>query len=210
MTFDPYSRLISFSSGFEIACPCRLTNMSPYHRAQFLVARCHLISIQFITCLQVGPMSLEWPVAPIARSDESSPSSSHENTHKALFQLSHTPVGGGMHFSHLRYNMILQIGIHVATSPMEVCDVFLGTLGVSLGLFFLHRETESSNSNISGSSLKTTSFVSRRYTGKKNFFRPFRCGPRGSSYSIRSFLVTRMLEDRPYASTRTFCLRMLL
>ena len=34
-----------------------------------------------VTCLQVGPMSLEWPVAPPAGSDQSSLSSSHEDLH---------------------------------------------------------------------------------------------------------------------------------
>ena len=32
----------------------------------------------------------------------------------------HIPVGSGMLVSHLRYNMILQIGIHGATSVMQV------------------------------------------------------------------------------------------
>ena len=58
-----------------------------------------------------------------------------------------------MLFSHLRYSKILQVGIHVATSLMAVCGVVLGTLGVSLGRFFLRKETESSSSTISGSSL---------------------------------------------------------
>ena len=129
------------------------------------------------------------------------------NILKTLFQLS--PVGGVMLFNHLRYSKILQVGLHVATSLMAVCDVLHGTLGVSLDRFFLRKETESSSSTISGSSLKTTtSSVSRRYTGRMSFSRLFRCGPRDSSYLGRSFLETRMQEDRPHASTRTFCLRM--
>ena len=36
--------------------------------------------------------------------------------------------------------MVLQVKIHVATSLMEVCDVLLGTLGVSLGRFFPRRK----------------------------------------------------------------------
>ena len=58
------------------------------------------------------------------------------NIKKALFQLPHAPVGNRMLFNHLRYSMVLQVGIPVATSPMEVCDVSSGTLGVSLGRFF--------------------------------------------------------------------------
>ena len=37
------------------------------------------LPIKATTCLQVGPMSLDWPVDPIAGSDQSSPSSSHED-----------------------------------------------------------------------------------------------------------------------------------
>ena len=48
----------------------------------------------------------------------------------------------------------------------------------------------------------TTSSVSRRYTGRMSFSRLFACGPSDSSYLVRSFLVTRMQEDWPYASTR--------
>ena len=38
--------------------------------------------------------------------------------------------------------MMFRVGIHVASFPMEVYDVLLGTLGASLGRFFLHKETE--------------------------------------------------------------------
>ena len=62
------------------------------------------------------------------------------NILKTLFQLS--PVVGVMLFNHLRYNKILQVGLHVATSLMAVCDVLLGTLGVSLDRFFLRKEAE--------------------------------------------------------------------
>ena len=55
------------------------------------------------------------------------------NILKTLFQLSRTPVGGVMLFNHLRYSKILQVGIHVATSLMAVCDVLLGTLGGLVG-----------------------------------------------------------------------------
>ena len=43
-----------------------------------------------------------------------------------------------MLFNHLKYSMVLQVGMHVATSPTEVCDVLLGTRGVSLDRFFRH------------------------------------------------------------------------
>ena len=38
------------------------------------------LPIKYITCLQVGPMFLEWPVDPIARFDQSSPSLSSEGS----------------------------------------------------------------------------------------------------------------------------------
>ena len=52
---------------------------------------------------------------------------------RTLSQLSRTPVGGVMLFNHLKYGMIPQVEIHVVTSPVEVFDVLLGTLAVSLG-----------------------------------------------------------------------------
>ena len=74
-----------------------------------------------------------------------------------------------MLFNHLKYSMVLQVGIHVATSPTEVCDVLLGTLGVSLDRFFPHRKTGSSNSNISGSSLTTNIICLQEVHGKDEF-----------------------------------------
>ena len=61
------------------------------------------------------------------------------NNNEALFQLHHAPVGGKMLFNHLKYYKVLQVGIHVAISLMEVCDVLLGTPGVSLDRFFHRR-----------------------------------------------------------------------
>ena len=90
--------------------------------------------IKATTCLQVGPMSMDLPVDPIGRFDQSSPSSSSEDPNKehqeGALPTSTRPVGGGTLFNHLKYSMVLQVGIHVATSPTEVCDVFLGTPGV--------------------------------------------------------------------------------
>ena len=85
------------------------------------------------------------------------------NNNEAIFQLPGAPVGGKMLFNHLRYYKILQVGILVVLSLMEVCDVLLGTVGVSLDRFFTNRRTESSNSKISRSPLTTTTYyVSRR------------------------------------------------
>ena len=55
-------------------------------------------TIKATTCLQVDPMSLDWPVDPFARVDQSRSSSSHKipmtNNDEALFQLLKAPVGG--------------------------------------------------------------------------------------------------------------------
>ena len=61
------------------------------------------------------------------------------NNNEALFQLLHAPVGGKMLFNHLKYCKVLQV-IHVAISLMEVCDVLLGTPGVSLDQFLPRRK----------------------------------------------------------------------
>ena len=133
------------------------------------------------------------------------------NNNEALFQLPHAPVGDGTLFNHLKYYKVLQVGIHVALSVMEVCDVLLGTPGVSLDRFCPRRRTESSNSNIWGSSLTTTtSYVSRKYTEETSISRLFRCWLRDLGFLVPSFLETKMQGDRSYASTRIFCLRMLL
>ena len=147
------------------------------------------------TCSQVAPMSLDWPLDAIARFDQSRPSSSPEGPYDeqqpALFQLLHVPVGGKMLFKHLKYYKVLQVGTHVVISLMEVCDVLLGTPGVSLDRFFPRRRTESPNSNTSGSSLTTTtSYVSRMCMEKMSISRLFRCWLRGSGFLVPSFLET--------------------
>ena len=77
---------------------------------------------------------------------------------------------------HLKYYRVLQVGMDVATSLMEVCGVLLGIPGVSFDRFFPSRRTENSNSNISRSCLTTTtSYVSRRYMEGTSIFRLFRC-----------------------------------
>ena len=74
-------------------------------------------------------------VAPIAGYDPSSPASSHKDpdNDNPYGALPDTRVGGGMLCNHLRYSMILQVGILVVTSPMEVYDVLLGTLTGLIG-----------------------------------------------------------------------------
>ena len=160
-----------------------------------------LTSGAHVPALASGSDCKIWSILPLSRLPVKIPMT---NIPKTLFQFPHMYVGGGMLCNHLKYSMVLQVGIHVATSPTEVCDVLLGTLGVSLDRFFPHRKTGSSNSNISGSSLTTTSCVSRRCTERMCFSRLFRCWLRDLVFLVLSFLETRMQEDRPFASTGTF------
>ena len=93
-----------------------------------------MLPIQAITCLQVEPMSLEWPVALPADSDQSSMKIPMTHIRQTLFQLSHIYVGGAMLFNHLKYNEVACTGTHVAIFLMTVFDVLPGILEVSLGL----------------------------------------------------------------------------
>ena len=77
-----------------------------------------------VTCLPVGPMSLDWPIDPFARSDLPRSSLPPEvPSYLVLFQLLHVPVGDRMLFKHHRrhYN-VLQGGMDVALSFPKSCD----------------------------------------------------------------------------------------
>ena len=131
--------------------------------------------IETTTCLQVGPMST---IIPDLRSLLKFPATISD---EALFQLLHVPVGNRILLKHHRkYYSVLQGGMDVAPSFPEVCGVLLGTPGVSMDLLFPNRRTESSNSNISRSSLTpTTSYVPRRCMGRTSLSMLFRCWLRG-------------------------------
>ena len=98
-----------------------------------------MLPIKATTCLQVGPMSLDWPVDPFARFDFSRSSLSPEvpdDPQRGDPPTSHAPVEDSMLFKHnRRYHNVLQVGIDVALSFPKACDVLLGTPGVSLDLF---------------------------------------------------------------------------
>ena len=75
--------------------------------------------IKAATCLQVGPMSLDWPVDPFARFDipdlRSLLNFPTTIDNEALFQLPHTPAGGRMLFNHHRkYYSVLQVWMDMA------------------------------------------------------------------------------------------------
>ena len=63
------------------------------------------------------------------------------DNNEALFLLPHVPVGDRMLYKHYRkYYSVLQDGMDVALSFLEVYGVLLGTPGVSLDLFFQTKE----------------------------------------------------------------------
>ena len=134
-----------------------------------------------ITCSQVGPVSLEWPVALPAESDQSSLSLSHEDPNDGH------PENTFPALPHLRWrrDALQPIQVQQDTAVRDTCGHFFGgglrcVTWNTRGLvgFFLHKETESSSSTILGSSLKTTTLsVSRRHMGRMSFSRLFRCGP---------------------------------
>ena len=82
------------------------------------------------TCLQVGPMSLDWPVNPFGRSDPSRSSLSPvANNNSVLYQLLYAPAGDRMLFKHnRRYYNVPQGGMDVAPSFPKACDVFAGKM----------------------------------------------------------------------------------
>ena len=137
--------------------------------------------MQAATCLQVGPMSLDWPVDPFARFDYSrsslSPEVPSDEQQRGVLPASTR--------SRWRQNA-LQAPPQVLqrTTGWDGCGPFLSrglrcitwNTRVSLDLFSPNRRTESSNSNISRSSLTpTTSYVSRRCMERTSISRLFRC-----------------------------------
>ena len=75
------------------------------------------------------------------------------SNNEAIFQLLRAPIGGKMLFNHLRYYKVLQVGMLVVLSLMEVCDVLLGTPGVSLDRFFFKTEEQRVQTQISQEAL---------------------------------------------------------
>ena len=57
-------------------------------------------------------------------------------TKQVLVRRLHTPVGGGMLFIHLRYNMVLHIVVHVVAFLSSACVVPPGTREDLLDRFF--------------------------------------------------------------------------
>ena len=204
------------------AIPCRASSVLPYgfsggrsiltqevQPVKDIDFTCYkTLPIKTITCLPMGPIFLEWPVALPPECEQSCSSSSQRDSNDEHLENTLPAL------PHSRWSRdALQPQVQQDTAGRDTCGHFpdgglrcvtWNTGGSPLGRFFLHKETGNSSSTISGSPLKTTmSSVSRRYTGRMNSSRLFKCGPRDSRYLVRSLLVTRIQEDRPHASTRT-------
>ena len=163
-------------------------------------------SIKATTCLQVGPMSLDWPVDPIGRFDQSSPSSSPEDPNNE-HQEGALPASTRCRW---RRDALQPPQVQYGTAGRDTCGHFSDgglqciawNTRVSLDRFFPRRKTVSSNSSISGL---------QEVHGKDEFLQAIQVMvPRFRFFFVLSFLGTRMQEDRPSASARNFCLRMLL
>ena len=149
------------------------------------------------TRLPVEPMSLEWPVALPAGSDQYSPSSSHEDP-------------GGEHpgdalpaSPHLRWrrDAIQPPQVQQDGACRNTCGHFpdgglrcvTWNTGCLIGSVFSSQRNRELKLNYFGRLTRTTKLsVSRRYTGRMHSSRLFKCGPRNSDYLVRSFLAVRM------------------
>ena len=112
------------------------------------------LPIKATACLQEGPMSLDWPVDPWARSDLSRSSLSLDAPSDEQ-QLGAFPASTRSRWRQDALQAQPQILQRTkgwdgcGPSFPKACDVLLGTPEVSLDLFSPNQRTECSNSNIS-------------------------------------------------------------
>ena len=172
--------------------------------------------IKAATCLQVGSMSLDWPVDPFARLDHSRSSISPEVPSDEQ-QRGALPASTRSRWRQNTLQAPPQVLQH--TTGWDGCGRFLSgglrcitwnTRGL-IGSVFPNKRTECWNSNISRSSLTTTtSYVSRRCMERTSISRLFRCWLRDLGFLVLLFLKTKTREDRLSAFTGTFYLKRLL
>ena len=105
--------------------------------------------------LTSGPMSPGWTVVPIAKFDRSRPSSSPEDPNDEQRRGA--------------------LPVSTRSRPDRGLRCLTWNTRGLVGSVFPRRKTGSPNSNISGSSLTTTSYVSRRFTERMSISRLFRC-----------------------------------
>ena len=161
-----------------------------------------------VTCLPVGPMSLDWPVDPFGRSDSSRP-------------LLPPDVPGGVQqrgaFSSF-YTPSLETGCSSSTTADITTSYRVGWMW-SLPfrrhamyylkhpgprwIFFYKTKEQRFQTQISlkNSWTTTTSFVSRKYMERTSFCKLSRCWLRDLGSLVPFFLTTKMREDQLSAFT---------
>ena len=116
--------------------------MQEIHPAKDINLTCFkTFPIKATTCIQVGPLSLDWPVDPIARFDQSRPSSFSSESNDEQ-QQGALPVSTSSRWRQNALQAFPQVPQRTAGwdgcgpfSLMEFCDVLLGTPGVLLDHF---------------------------------------------------------------------------
>ena len=136
--------------------------------------------IKAATCSHIGPMTLDWPVDPFARFDHFRSSLSRE-VPSDDHQRDALPASTRSRWKQNTIQAPPQVLQRI--TGCDGCGPFLSgglrcvtnTRGL-IGSVFPHKRTESSNSNISRSSLTPTTFsVSRRYMVRTSISRLFMC-----------------------------------
>ena len=162
------------------------------------------LPIKATTCLQVGPMSLDWPVDPWARFDFSRSSLPPEvpsgEQQLGAFPACTRPVGDRTLFKHnRRYCNVPKGGMDVAVSFPKACGVLLGTPGPRWICFTQTKEQRAQTQIFQKDSLTPTTFdVSRRCMERTSIFRLFRYWLRDFGSLLTLFLITRTREGRLY------------
>ena len=169
-----------------------------------------------LTCLPVGPTSLDWPVNPFGRSGSTGPLLPPmlpvTDYDVCLLLLLNVLAGGRVLFkyNHRFYNA-LQGEMVVAPSFLKAYDVLLGILGAWSDLSSPDKGAGNLNLFTSKSFLiVTTSFACRKCMARTSFFRLFKCWLLNFVYLALFFLTMKMREDRLSAFIGTFYLKRLL
>ena len=158
--------------------------------------------IEATTCLQVGPMSLEWPVDPFAGFDHSrcslSPEVPSDDQRRGALPAS---TRSRWRQDTLQPSQVLH---HIACR--DTCGHF-----PDAGLRCITWNTKGSRwICLSSQKHWSLSYVSRRFTERMSISKLFRCWLRDLGFFVTFIPGNENAGDRPYASTRNFCLRMLL
>ena len=169
---------------------------------------CHkTLPTRAVTCLQVGPMSLEWPVAQPAGSDQSSVSPHLED---ALPALPHPRWRRDASQPPLIQRATLDRNTCVHITDGGLRCVTWNTRGLIGSPVPSQRSWEQTHNYFRRFVEKTTSYAFKTYMGRLSFSRPFRYWLRDSGYLVRLHQATQIQEALPYAFIKTYCLTMQL